>query len=844
MEKLNNFQNICLIFKYSIRDLSRSFKKLLSIILTLFISLFILSSIFTIENGLKNELKNNSKLLLGGDLEIDFNSEEPRKNLITDLKKFSHVTEIVKFSTMVSVTNNIDNVTTFTRINSVDKNYPLYGKVDVEPKDSLLKLNQIENTIVVNEKIFKKLNLKINQNIKIQNKDFRVVGVVKSLPDIGGAFVFGDFALTGIKTIENLQLKTLGNFLNYEYKIKFYKNITFDHGLEKVKEIFYKDKVKIKYPENSAIGLKKFIGNFSQFLSLISISAMLIAGIGISNTLLSFINNKNISISILKAIGFSSRSIKLIFYLEFFILLLLVSLFSYVLSLLLIPIVNIFLNQELGFIINSTFSAYIYLRILITGTLIMFVFIIPSINSVENISVSILFRNIHQNFKYSYSKKTLFSCIFFIIVLMIFISINSYKPFYTLVYFLGFFICLSIFYFLSTFFIIYFKKKKLSHSLSIKIATKNIIHSKSITSITMMSLGIGITLLVTLVMVGSNFKREISKSIPDFSPDYFFIGIQDFEKDSFRTSIVKSDKNSILNIVPIASAAIVKINNIDPHTYIKEDNDSYWVLRNDRRISWSNYVPKNNFIVKGEWWDKSNNNQLQISIDDKIANDFKINLNDIITLNVYGKELDGKVQNLRQVNYGDLSINFAILINPSFGKTIPHEYLSTVKFKTIEKFDELSFIKTFPNISIIKISDYLVKVVSFLKNIFLGVSFVSFITLIVGLMVISSAILVQGKIKVFQNLVFKIVGISKKQILFSSIYEFLIIFVSVIIFSTIFGVIISKYIMENIFMLSWKFDLIMYLNVIICVFIVTSCLIYFTNLKYLSPKVYPLVRNE
>ena len=31
---------------------------------------------------------------------------------------------------------------------------------------------------------------------KLQDKKFKVIGIVKSLPDIGGAFVFGDFALT------------------------------------------------------------------------------------------------------------------------------------------------------------------------------------------------------------------------------------------------------------------------------------------------------------------------------------------------------------------------------------------------------------------------------------------------------------------------------------------------------------------------------------------------------------------------------------------------------------------------------------------------------------------------
>ena len=51
-----------------------------------------------------------------------------------------------------------------------------------------------------------------------------------------------------------------------------------------------------------------------------------------------------------------------------------------------------------------------------------------------------------------------------------------------------------------------------------------------------MSLGLGVTLLLTLALVGTNFQREIAKSIPDIAPDYFFVGIQK-EKKKFLKKI-------------------------------------------------------------------------------------------------------------------------------------------------------------------------------------------------------------------------------------------------------------------------------------------------------------------
>ena len=91
MEQSNNPSEFSLIFKYALKDLSRNYKKLFSIIVTLFISLFILSAIFTIEDSLKKELNDNAKALLGGDLEIDYNRNVGNIELVNKVKEFTTI---------------------------------------------------------------------------------------------------------------------------------------------------------------------------------------------------------------------------------------------------------------------------------------------------------------------------------------------------------------------------------------------------------------------------------------------------------------------------------------------------------------------------------------------------------------------------------------------------------------------------------------------------------------------------------------------------------------------------------------------------------------------------------
>ena len=845
MEKLNNSSELSLIFKYALKDLSRNYKKISSIIVTLFISLFILSAIFTIEDSLKKELNDNAKVLLGGDLEIDYNRNQGDLNLVNKVKEFSTVSQMIEFSTMLSTTGREKNKSLFTRIKTVDEKYPLYGEVVYEPEDAYERMQKEPKTILINESLSKTLKIKINEKVKVQDQSFIVVGIIKSVPDVSGFVAFGDWALAGKQTLEILKLNGIGSFLNYEYKVKFKPSDDPEKIESKIKDIFKDDqKVKLRFPENSASGLKRIINNFSQFLSLVSISAMLIAGIGIANTLLSFINQNNMSIAVRKAVGFYSGNIKTLYYLQLLILLFIITVISYGSSFLIVPIADKYLSDGLGLNVYPKFSLINFIKIFIVGLLVLIIFSIPTISSIDQVKASNLFRNVFQNLQFYYSKKSVILSFILLSFLVLLFTLGSERPSYSLGYFLAFFVCLIVFFLLSKIIIYLLKKFNFISNISLKVSIKNITQTKSITPITIMSLGLGVTLLLTLALVGTNFKREIARSIPDIAPDYFFVGIQKGEKKKFEQGVYKMNPDANIEIVPMVSSGIVKINGVNPNSYIKPDNDSYWVIGSERRSSWVENIPKDNPILKGEWWDLSKPNQLQISLDAKVAKDFNIELGDIFTLNIYGREIDGEIVNFREVDYRDLSINFAMLFNPQFAKKIPHEYLATAKFKNPDNFDETKMLEVLPSLSMIKIADYLNKVTSVLNKVFIAVTLISGVTIVIGLIVISSAIMVQGKVKEYQNLVFKILGFSKKEIIFSSLIEFIIIFMSVILIAIFFAVIGSKFIMENIFELVWQFDFKVLIYLGASIGIVTLILIMLTNLKYLSPKVYPLIRNQ
>ena len=821
---------------FLIRDLNKNKSKITQVFFTIFISLLVFSSVTILKNSIENEIKNNSRLLLGGDLELSTKTKPLNQVFLDKLKADFFMTEVIEFTSIIK-TSSKDSKTT--RIKVVDNFYPLIGEAKVAPTDSLRVLKNKRNTILIDKTTKNNLDLKLGAKIKIQNISFEVIGVIESLPDIGGLFLFGDQALISQESFNNLQINNLGSFLNFKYKL-----IKKDHDQVIKTDVYENNDFLIKYPNDISQNFKKTIENFIYFLSIISASAILISGIGLKNSLFSFLNSNQLKIAIFKSIGMSSQNVKILFYFQIFVILILCSLLAYLFALILISLfghsILDFLNIELGvkFKINE------YLVILFFCLLLFFSFAKPVLESIDQIKVSDLFRNsnTHLNLNYS-SKSVLEISIFLLIFIFSFCALNV-KPKQTASFFFFFIIVSFFYYLLSKSYILILNKIKNINNISIKMGIKNLNNFSSLNSIVIMTMGLGVTLLFFLGILSSNINKELNGSIPKNAPNFFFLGIQKSELKTFSKQIYEMDNEAIEVVVPMISARIVDIKNKKPKEIIGKDNKSFWFVNGERRISWIEDPPTNNPVVRGKWWDAENSENLEISLDSKVAKDLKLKIGDSITLNIYGNPIKGTITNFRKVNYKDLNINFAILINPKFASKIPHEYMSTVKFEDEESVNLSNLLDILPNITYINLTDYITKTRDFLNKIFTVSIMISSVVILIGLLVISNAVSVIGNLKIYQNLVLRILGFEKSNIIKILIFESFILFIPIILFSLIFAVISSYFFITNFLGITWYFSFLVP-SIISGLFLLALLLtLFISNRKYLNFNAYTLLRNS
>ena len=842
---VNLFKSFQFIHNQAWKDFIRNFHKRWVIIITIFISTFVLFLISTLNFSINQELQKNTQTILGGDAEIETHIKSLDQEIIEEIKSIGKISLNTSLTSMASNGNDKNSKTAFIRLRAVDDNYPLYGSITTSHPNRLKLFYTEDNQVLINENLSRNLNVKAGDTILLRNHQFIVNSVIQDIPDIGGAGIFGDLALINQEGLNLLDIKSSENFLEYEYRVKFSDDLEVKNARNSLKEILIDiPETRLRFPENTSNFLQRTLDNFSNFLSLISLTAILISGIGIANTIIAFINQNQTSIAVQKSLGLSSRMIQLIYGYQILFLTFILCIIAFFMSGMFPHFINPFLPTSLGLNLQVVFNLGIFVRVSLITILAISIFLIPALNAIHKLSANSLFRNSFEFVNFNLTKKTIIINSILVTFLIFLFTWGSPLWFTNIIFLCGFIASIIIFYFTFKVLTIFMLKFHHSFSLSYILAKRNILSPQSLAPIILTTLGMGITLLLTIIYIGFSFQTFVNKGLNNQVPDYFFININQDIKNDFVKKLTSYDPKSEINIVPLATARVKEINGVDPRSYIDRNNNSSWVIRGERRVSWSKEPAENNPIIEGQWWTNNPTEDLLISFDYDAAIDLGIQLEDIITLSIYGREVQGTVKNFRKVDYADFTINFAMILNTSYAEKIPHEFIATINLPNNITINESELLKNFPNISSIKVASYIEKINNLLNKVSLAVLALSLVIIVIGFLVISSAILVQGKSQLYQHLIFKILGLKKSIIIKTSILEFTIIFLTTIGFTTLLSSLASYLILNNIFNIEWVFNIPVTFLIFLIVGIITLLMILKTTIGNLNPKVYPLIRNN
>jgi putative ABC transport system permease protein len=352
--------------------------------------------------------------------------------------------------------------------------------------------------------------------------------------------------------------------------------------------------------------------------------------------------------------------------------------------------------------------------------------------------------------------------------------------------------------------------RRLPHARStvLRMAIANLYRPGALTTSVVLSLGLGLALLVTVVEIDGNLRRQFMAALPDLAPSFFFLDIQAADGDRFDSFIRAHAPGAILERVPMLRGRIVAANGIAVEE-LKPAPSAAWVLQSDRGITYSDEVPAGSRVVEGQWWKPDDRGPPLVSFEAKVAQGLGLKLGDTVTVNVLGRNLTARIANLRTLDWQSLGINFVMVFSPGTFRAAPHTDIATLTYPSPgTAAEENALLRAaadeFPSVTTVRVREALDAVGHVVTNLVLALRGASALTMVTALLVLGGALAAGHRQRVRDAVVLKVLGATRSRLICAYLLEYLLVGSATALFGIAAGSIAAALVLTRVMNLSFN----------------------------------------
>jgi putative ABC transport system permease protein len=386
-----------------------------------------------------------------------------------------------------------------------------------------------------------------------------------------------------------------------------------------------------------------------------------------------------------------------------------------------------------------------------------------------------------------------------------------------------------------------------ARSTELRMAIANIHRPGALTPTIVMSLGLGLALLVTVIQIDGNLRQQFTAALPAKAPAFYFLDIPSNDSARFDAFVQKLAPDAKLEEVPMLRGRIVSANGIAADD-LKPKPDAAWVLQSDRGLSYTEDVPAGSRVVAGEWWGKDYDGPPVVSLEQRIADGLGLKIGDPMVINVLGRNITAKISNLRKVDWESLGINFVLVFPPSVFRGAPHTRMATLTYPNgSTTAQEGAIIKAsaeaFPAITAVRVKDALETIGALIGNLVLGIRAASGVTLLAAALVLGGALAAGHRHRVYDAVILKTLGATRQRLLTAYVIEYLLIGGATAVFGVLAGSLAAWLIVTELMNLSFTWLPLPALAATLAAMVVTVVLGLLGTFRALGQKPAPVLRH-
>ncbi|KAB7742249.1 FtsX-like permease family protein [Parvibaculum sedimenti] len=729
-----------------------------------------IAGVGSVSTALTRGLAERGQEILGGDVDVRLIHREANAAELAFLSKGNVVSRSAELRAMARTVSN--DKQSLVELKAVDGLYPLYGAMKLAPDMSLgraLALRDGRYGLVAEPNLVSRLGLKPGDTLRVGENLFELRAEIRHEPDrVGDGFALGPRVMIAEAALPATELVQPGSLVNYHYRLRLPEAMrdvpSIKAWVKSLDAAFPDAGWRVQDRTDSAPSMRRFVERVALFLTFVGLTALTVGGVGIANAVKSYLDGKREVIATFKCLGAPGSLIFAIYLVQVMAL----ALAGIAVGLAIGAAVPFVTDRVVGDLIPVPAALGLYPGPLLLaaayGLLTALAFAIWPLARAREVPAASLFRAIvapeRQLPKPLYIAVTAAT----LLALGVLAVVTAEQPLFALWFILG---AAGVFALLrlAAAGVMGLAARLHGRSPEMRLALANLTRPGSPTPAVMLSLGLGLTLLVTVSLINGNLSSEIMKDIPGRAPSFFFVDIQPDQTDAFESFVRGTPGVTKFDSAPMLRGRIVALNGIVADK-IKPASNAEWALKGDRGITYSGTPPANGKLISGKWWPADYKGPLLVSFADELAKGLGLKLGDKITVNVLGREIEATLANTREVDWQSLGINFVMIFSPGPLEAAPHTELATVTMDEAgEAALERDVVARFPNVTSVRVKEALDAVNTLLGQFSLAVRVTGLVTLAAGILVLAGAMAAGFRGRARDAVILKVLGATRARVL-------------------------------------------------------------------------------
>ncbi len=787
------------------RDLSAQFRGLRLLLVCLFLGTGALAAIGTLTGSIERELATRGRTILGGDIEA---MVWQRGLTDEETKAFSALGKVstgTRLQAMASAGEAVAPV----ELKAVDANWPMVGRLAL--KDGRQAGAPASDEVWLAEGTAERLSVKSGDRISVAGQELEVGGIIADEPDrLGEGFSFGAVAIVRDDLPVRAGLLAPGSMFRSKIRVALANGRDPARVVEELKKRFPQSGFTFRTRDKAAPGAERFVGNMGEFLVLVGLAALAIAGIGIGGGVSSYLEARRANIATLKVLGASSGDIARIYLLQIAAAALAGSLAGLAAGVLVTPLLGAALAGLLpvspGFVLDWGALA----RSAAYGMLVALVFAAPALLRARAFPAMALMRARVSPLALGW--RALLPPVGLGVAAIAGIALaGAARPLATLGFLAG---CAALLVLLSALGWgigrIALAAPRPSDPI-LRAALGNLHRPGAQTGALVTALGFGLSAFVLLAALQSSLNANIMARVPVRAPDFFVIDVPRDKLGAFEAAVRATVPQAKLRTVPTLRGAILAYGPEARMTRVadlKQIPDGAWPLRGERGLTYADTVPEGNVLTEGQWWPKDYAGEPLVSVDQELAEAIGLKIGDKLTVGLLGVERSARIASFRRIEWDSMGFNYVLVFSPNALADAPHNLAATIDLPRGVSSGGLlrKLVRAFPSSSVIETGTMLREARALLTQMSTAILAAASVTVLAGLAVLMGAIAAARASRLYDNVVLRVLGASRRQLLLLQLSEYGLLAVLLALVALPLGSGIAWLIMTRMFEFDWLPD--------------------------------------